>query len=279
MNQHISFTEFMELSPYMSKETQAMMPQQDNIAELYAVVVHEGGESADSGRYYVYIKQSNIWYKVHDDSVTEVDFDGVVSKDQAYILFYNVNHQDRLKLRRTIGELQQIYIISAMRSLLTAKGSWTLQESLELRLGVMDGLQNLQASVHLQEDWLNHINFGSIAKQLKTKSEDQCKAKWLEEYNLAKNNVEEKTEDDDPPEATTSEPMDDPNHDDDQPEATTSEPMDDITNDDDPPVLWSRQPLQQQQQPLPQQTQTKRKRVNEEDLMNEDMRMTKSRNK
>lgn len=97
VSKHISFMEYLELWPYLSEETKKMAPQGVK-AELYAVVVHVGG-TARSGHYYAYVKhlESKKWFKMDDATVTEVDFRRVVSKDSAYMLFYNVSPKDRLK--------------------------------------------------------------------------------------------------------------------------------------------------------------------------------------
>ncbi len=39
--------------------------------ELYAVLVHEGPK-AESGHYYNYVKEGDLWYKFNDEIVQQV---------------------------------------------------------------------------------------------------------------------------------------------------------------------------------------------------------------
>lgn len=84
INKPISFPFDLDLAPYTSnKEKPASY-------RLYAVTVHSGS-SSKSGHYFSYARNigSNLWYRFDDESVSQVSQD-VVTRAQAYLLYYEM---------------------------------------------------------------------------------------------------------------------------------------------------------------------------------------------
>lgn len=84
INKPVSFPFDLELAPFTSnKDKQASY-------RLYAVTVHSG-TSMKSGHYFTYGRNmgSNLWYRFDDESVNQVSQD-IVSRAQAYLLFYEM---------------------------------------------------------------------------------------------------------------------------------------------------------------------------------------------
>ncbi|KAJ2999284.1 hypothetical protein HDV02_003217 [Globomyces sp. JEL0801] len=84
INRHISFTETLNVSPYVSSDKKG----QGNIEyELFGVNMH-AGHSCNSGHYYSFIKSSDgNWYKMDDSSVKPVPISSVLQQ-AGYMFFY-----------------------------------------------------------------------------------------------------------------------------------------------------------------------------------------------
>eukprot|EP00249_Psilotum_nudum_P008207 c21118_g1_i1 orf=82-2181(+) len=84
LNKHVSFTEVLDMSPYMSEK--ADKPPH---YRLYAAVVHVDTQNASFfGHYICYVRDTRgSWYKVDDSMVIEVDLEQVMQQ-RAYMLLY-----------------------------------------------------------------------------------------------------------------------------------------------------------------------------------------------
>lgn len=84
---NISFSPLLDLSKFVSENIQSKA-----IYQLYALVVHNSSTS-NSGHYIAFVKAPNdFWYCMNDSSVSISSWD-IVSRQQAYILFYKKNHE------------------------------------------------------------------------------------------------------------------------------------------------------------------------------------------
>ncbi|KAF5743383.1 ubiquitin carboxyl-terminal hydrolase 18-like isoform X2 [Tripterygium wilfordii] len=88
LNKRVTFPETLDLSPYMSDETNGT-----DVYKLYAVVVHVDMLNASYfGHYICYTKDfCGRWHRIDDCKVTTVDLDEVLSQG-AYMLLYNRVH-------------------------------------------------------------------------------------------------------------------------------------------------------------------------------------------
>ena len=84
LSKHLEYPLRLEIGDFMSRANQSKPPPY----ELVGVLVH-AGRRCESGHYLAFIKRGNFWYKADDEVVTKVSID-IVLKQQAYILFYEV---------------------------------------------------------------------------------------------------------------------------------------------------------------------------------------------
>lgn len=82
ITKHVKFEEFLSLDDYMSEGC----PTETVHYQLYAVLVHSG-DTNSSGHYKAFIKTSEMWYEMNDETVKQVLL-STVKKQQAYMLFY-----------------------------------------------------------------------------------------------------------------------------------------------------------------------------------------------
>ncbi len=60
--------------------------------DLYAVIVQQG--TLDSGHYFAYVRQGNLWFLCNDANITHVSPQDVQSAE-AYILFYTQKQKQK----------------------------------------------------------------------------------------------------------------------------------------------------------------------------------------
>lgn len=82
LNGEVSYSEFLNLQPYLSQPTGRPLPY-----ALHAVLVHDGA-SCHSGHYYCCVKAGHgKWYKMDDSQVTRCEVTSVL-REPAYVLCY-----------------------------------------------------------------------------------------------------------------------------------------------------------------------------------------------
>jgi len=95
---HVQFRDNFKISPFLHHESKKD-PRYSNLNyKLYAVLVHSG-QSAYGGHYYSYVKNPDgTWFMLNDSSVTRSSSQQV-SKQQAYILHYQLDASSMRSLR------------------------------------------------------------------------------------------------------------------------------------------------------------------------------------
>jgi ubiquitin carboxyl-terminal hydrolase 36/42 len=92
IHRFISFPEILNLGRYVNTNVSDSNEENDSIShftyKLYAVVVHRG-DTPVSGHIFSYIRSPDgFWYEFNDETVTQVQFNVVLSEKDAYILCY-----------------------------------------------------------------------------------------------------------------------------------------------------------------------------------------------
>ncbi len=87
IGERVKYPQILSLKNYMSTAIDQSGKVEDEVFDLYGVVVHAGG-GCRSGHYYSYCKGfDGEWYDCNDDYVGRTKLDIALSQ-QAYILFY-----------------------------------------------------------------------------------------------------------------------------------------------------------------------------------------------
>ncbi|KAF7728862.1 Ubiquitin carboxyl-terminal hydrolase 36 [Apophysomyces ossiformis] len=142
----IKYPEFLDMSPYVSKEKNINRNQ--SRYRLYAVLVHFG-VGCSSGHYYAYVKNSSgKWYRMDDEDVSPVSTQEVFSQ-QAYILFYE---------RDSSRESGSIDAVSSAKQ----KENHSIQPE----------HQNLQTPVNAPEQTSNHMAEKQAVAKKRTKRDN-----------------------------------------------------------------------------------------------------------
>jgi ubiquitin C-terminal hydrolase len=90
IGKHVSFSETLNLGPYMSNGFASSMKYR-----LFAVLVHSG-QTCNSGHYYCYVRSpARVWYCMNDESVYQTSF-VKITQEPAYLLFYVLEKQDNV---------------------------------------------------------------------------------------------------------------------------------------------------------------------------------------
>lgn len=104
LNREVSYPEFLDLQPYLSRPTGRPLPY-----ALHAVLVHDGA-TCHSGHYYCCVKAGHgKWYKMDDAQVTRCDATSVL-REPAYVLFYvqQTDLKKKLKVDVSVGRVHEV---------------------------------------------------------------------------------------------------------------------------------------------------------------------------
>ncbi|KAJ3377786.1 Ubiquitin carboxyl-terminal hydrolase 36 [Lobulomyces angularis] len=159
INKHVDYEEVLNITPYTINPTGP-----PKIYKLYSVLVHSGG-SMHSGHYYSFVKNSNgIWYRMDDESVSQVSLQQVLNQKGAYMLFYS-QQQPRMDPKPTFNQAAR----KDMKKISTLKSAPTMDITIPINQAVSKIPEFLLNSASKKE---NHKT-ASLIKKIELSSEEK----------------------------------------------------------------------------------------------------------